>query len=240
MELENDEFFDINKFPAKHGMIVFPISMSRIYNSQSGDKYFEYLQYFESKAKKPLVGVTFIYTDSLYRRYNQESGEHMKKYFNMMLDHKNAYLKKLRKTLYLEKATSFFTWDQICFNVEKFDIYMEKVKDFYNKDAMWKEFIKIDIEESGREVNNQNINFIIEESLISYFITKGRAFLPNEFVQNHEEWILLCYPGKKMISFVYFYQKNIFNINNEKNIYQDSFYDLDNKKLFDYNKLTCN
>ncbi len=238
MKLENDNFFDINKFPAKHGMIVFPISMSRIYNSQSGDKYFEYLQYFEPKAKKPLVGVTFIYTNSLYQRYNQESDGHMKKYFNMMLDHKNAYLKKLRKTLYLEKATSFFTWDQICFNVEKFDIYMEKMMFFYKDDVIFQKYIQKDIEESKREVNEQNINFVIEELLISYLITKGKIFLPNDFVQNHEEWILLCYPGRPMKAFVYFYQKNFFNINNDKNIYKDSFYNLDDKKLYDYKRIT--
>jgi len=238
MKLENNKFFDINKFPAKHGLIVFPISMSRIYNAQSGDKYFEYLQFFEQKAVKPLVGVVFVYTDSLYRRYNQESGERMKKYFNMMFDHKNAYLKQLRKTLYIEKATSFFTWDQACFNVAKFDLYMEKVLNFYENNTFFKKYVEEDVKESNREVNEQNTLFVIEEMLISYLITKGKTFLPNEFVQNHEEWILLCYPGAPMKSFTYFYQKNLFNIDNNKNIYQNSFYNLDDKKLYDYTRLT--
>ena len=43
-----NKFFDINKFPAIEGMLVFPISMSRISNeSQNAKKYWEYIQFIK-------------------------------------------------------------------------------------------------------------------------------------------------------------------------------------------------
>ena len=64
-----NQFFDINKFPAEEGMLVFPISMSRISNeSQNAKKYWEYVNFInpskvnKSKAESK-AGAIFIYAD---------------------------------------------------------------------------------------------------------------------------------------------------------------------------------
>ena len=51
-----NQFFDINKLPAEEGILVFPISMSRISNSQSTKKCWAYMKIFSpEKIIKPQV-----------------------------------------------------------------------------------------------------------------------------------------------------------------------------------------
>ena len=82
-DLKN-QFFDINKFPKDEGMIVFPISMSRIGNSgQSAETYWKYINYINpSKVNKSTIeskyGIIFIYGDFLYF-YSNEKANILKK-----------------------------------------------------------------------------------------------------------------------------------------------------------------
>lgn len=57
---QNEQLHDINKFPATWGLLLFPISMSRIDNSQGPQEYEKYLKYFTSKVQSPKVGVHFF------------------------------------------------------------------------------------------------------------------------------------------------------------------------------------
>jgi hypothetical protein len=77
----------------------------------------------------------------------------------------------------------------------------------------------------------------LEEILILYLISKGKIRLCNDYVQDKQKWILQCYPGKPIFSEVYLFQKNFFRLENKQNIYQNSFYDLEEKKLYDYKKM---
>lgn len=63
---------------------------------------------------------------------------------------------------------------------------------------------------------------------------KGKIKLHNEYIQGHEKFILQCYPGKPLRSEIYFFQLNPFKYKNSKNKYENSFYDLENKKLYNY------
>ena len=51
-----------------------------------------------------------------------------------------------------------------------------------------------------------------------------------------EEWILNCYNGKPHRSQIYIHKKNLLKIKSE-NPYHDSWYDLDNKKLYEFERL---
>ncbi len=236
-DLEN-KFFDINKFPKEPGLLIFPISMSRIFNAQSGKKYFEWLEFFEAKAIRANVGSVFLYTDSLYQKYNQESKNKINKYFDMMLHHKNQFLKNIRRKLYVEKAATFMVWNQSCVNAKGFSNFYYKLLKMYEKDKVFQNYLRKDLKVADKKYNKKNKLFILEEVLISYLITKGQVYLPNEFVQNQEEWILLCYPGAPMKTFSYFHQKNFFKLDNPKNPYQNHFYDLEEKKLYDHTRVT--
>ena len=72
---------------------------------------------------------------------------------------------------------------------------------------------------------------------MSYLIAKGKVRLRNDFVRDHQKWILKCYPGKPLHSEIYLFQKNFFKLSNTKNIYENSFYDLVDKKLYDYTRV---
>ncbi len=234
---EKIPFFDINKFPAKEGLVVFPISMSRISNSQSGDIYFNYIEEFTKKIARPVIGVTFIYTDNLYSKYHQDTTASIHKYLDLMITHKNLFLKTLiQKSKYVEKAFSFMTWTQLCIEVKNYLQMLSKVRKFYDEDENFRKYIKDDIEYSKRKVSEDNINFVLEETLMSYLILKDEVYLQNEFVMGREKWRLMCYPGKPNKAFVYFFQKDILKLQST-NIYQNHYYVLDEKKLYDFTKI---
>jgi len=48
---------------------------------------------------------------------------------------------------------------------------------------------------------------------------------------------LLAYPGKPLKSMVYFFQKNILGLNNTGNKYENSWYDLSEKKLIEFDRV---
>jgi len=234
---EKIQFFDINKFPAKEGLVIFPISMSRISNSQSGDIYYNYVDKFTKKVARAVVGVNFIYTDNLYSKYHQDTNASIHKYLDLMITHKNLFFKILiQKSKYVEKAFSFLTWTQLCIEVKNYLQMLSKVRKFYDEDESFKKHVKADIEYSKRKVNNDNINFVLEETLMSYLILKDEVYLQNEFVNGREKWRLMCYPGKPNKSFVYFFQKDILKIESN-NIYKNHMYDLNEHKLYDFTKI---
>ena len=77
MKKSINKFYDINKFPAEEGILVFPISISKISNSQSAKKCFDYVKHFTfskgGKIIKPIVGLNVIYGDYLYFYSNEKA-----------------------------------------------------------------------------------------------------------------------------------------------------------------------
>ena len=61
--------------------------------------------------------------------------------------------------------------------------------------------------------------------------------LRNDYVQGNEDWVLWCYPGKPLKAQIYLTQKNFFNLKNPKNAYENAFYDLEEKKLYDFKRI---
>ena len=72
----------------------------------------------------------------------------------------------------------------------------------------------------GRELDENQINFILEETFLLYMLAKGKVALKNEYVQGHEKWILWCYPGKPLKAQIYIFQRKFFKITNTKNTYE--------------------
>ena len=70
-----------------------------------------------------------------------------------------------------------------------------------------------------------------------YLVSKGKVRLNNEYVQDKQKWILWCYPGKPLLSEIYLFQKNFFKLSNPENVYENSYYDLIDNKLYDYTKI---
>jgi len=184
MEKNNqNKIFDFNKFPAKEGLVIFPISMSRISNSQSGEKYFEFINQLTRKVSKGVVGVTFLYTDNLYEKYNQSPEISTNRSLGLILSHKNQFLKNVRiKSTFAENAFDFVVWMQLILNSEDFDNKLSEVKKFYKNDKNFKGYVEEDIKNSKRKSNEDYINFILEETLLAYLILKEETKVPNLYV----------------------------------------------------------
>lgn len=239
MKETKTDFYDLNQFPVTEGIIYFPISMSRITNSQNAKTCFEYLEHLVKKIRKPAVGVNIIYGDFLYLNSDEKASKLKSKYLPLILSHKNSFLNILKKNpWYIRKSFSFITWNQLVLDAKDYFNYLGELKKIYAKDKDFQKAIEIDAINAGKKFDDENqINFFIEEILMFYLIAKGRVRMVNEFVVDHEKWILMCYPGKPLLSEVYIFQKNLFGLNNTKNKFENCYYDLEEKKLYDYNKI---
>lgn len=228
-------FFDINKFPPKEGMLLFGISMSQVSNIQSATKCFEHISSLVQKIRLPYVGLTFLYSDNLYFYQAGDAVRMNKKFQSLMIAHKNEFNKILNKNLwYIRDSFSFITWNQALLEVRDFLHLFSELKEIYAKDKEFQRFLKEDIKDSGKKVSEKNIHFILEEILIFYLASKGKLRFPNKYLNGKEKWILWCYPGPPLKSEIYLYQKNPFKLSNPENDYENSYYDLDKKKLYNY------
>jgi len=237
-KLEKNKFFDINKFPSKEGMLLFGISMSKVSNIQSATKCFSYIEDLVKKIEFPHVGLTFLYSDNLYLYQKGEASKLNKKFQQLMISHKNEFSKILNKhRWYIRDSFNFVSWNQALLEIKDFIGYFSKLKQIYEKDKTFQRYLKEDIKASNREVNEENILFILEEILIFYLASKGELKFQNNYLNGKEKWVLWCYPGKPLKSEIYLYQNNFFKLKNPLNEYENSFYDLTDKKLYNYNNI---
>ena len=89
----------------------------------------------------------------------------------------------------------------------------------------------------GKEMQDNQVNFFLEEILMFYLLVKDQIKLPNEYIENNQKWVLFCYPGRPLKSSVYIHKLNPFNLSWPENPYQDSYYDLEAKELIDFNRV---
>jgi hypothetical protein len=113
MKLKENTFFDINKLPAKEGIILFPISMSRISNAQIAIKCFNHLNHLAKKIAKKETGLNVIYGDYLYFNSDEKASKLKDKFISLIVSHKYNFINILRKNpWYIKKSISFTTWNQ--------------------------------------------------------------------------------------------------------------------------------
>lgn len=236
--LTTNKFFDINQFPQEEGMIVFGISLSKISNAQRAEKYFEYLEHFLNKiVKTEGIGAVILYSDYLYMHTDQGSPQELRKrYIELMLQHKNSFLKIIgRRRELIPKAYTFLTWGQLILEFREFTTYFAELKRIYQNDTKLREYVAAD--SVGKQMNENQANFILEESLVLHLISKGKFRFDNDYIQHREKWILNCYPGKPLFTEVYLCQKNFFELKNPGSVYENSYYDLEGKLLYDFTKV---
>jgi len=233
-----NKFYDISVMPKQEGIIIFPISISRISNIQSAKKCFEYAKEFIPKIFKPTVGLNIIYGDNLYL-YSDEKASSLKNKFQSLINsHKYEFVKIIKKhPRYIPNSFSFTSWGQIILESKEFMTLLGELKGIYKKDKKFQELVEEDIKTSKKKVNENSISFILEEILLFYLITKGKVRLVNDYIQDKQKWILNCYPGKPLRSEIYLYQQNFFKLKNPENKFENSFYDLEAKKLYDYSNI---
>lgn len=239
-----DKFFDINKLPKDFGILVFPISISRIDNNtgQSPEECLKYVQHFSpKKVSEPKIGLNMIYGDNLYMNSKEEAGSLKNKFMNMIIGHKNAFSKLIHKNrlnFQIQHAFSYEVWNQLFLDYEgDFSFEFRKFKKIYSEDKLFQKYVSDDAEFCKRDLDEYQLNFFLEEFLIFYLSAKKKIRLPNEYIQGREKWILWCYPGAPLKGHIYAFQKSFFNLEAPENPYQNNWYDLEAKKLIDYTKI---
>jgi hypothetical protein len=234
--MSKKEFFDINRFPSAKGIWLLPISMSRMANAQDARQCWRYLEQLTAKLKNPEgVGMVFLYGDSLYLHSSEPAEGLKEKYLGGVLGHKKDFEGFLAKhPWFIKKAFTFLAWNQALIECKKpFLESLRVVERLYAKDRAFQNCVKDDVRRAGKSPKDEHaMKFVLEEAVLFHLITKGQVKISNDYVQGHEKWILYCYPGKPLRSAVYLSQKNPLKLKNPQNRYEDSFYDLEGKKLY--------
>jgi hypothetical protein len=234
--------FDINKFPATWGLLIFPISMSRVDAGQSPAEYIVFLREFMSKIQTPKVGVQFLYTEGLYMNFEVNAFETKNAFLQKMINHKNGVKKLLKKhhlEFQIETAFGFQSWFQMCLTSSDFLLAIQKARSLYEQDETFQKLLVDDAKRIGRDFDEKQLSFFLEEFVFSYLAMYHEFEIQNSYVEGREEWVLLAYPGKPFLSQIYFVQKNVMGFKNVGKGYI-GHYDLQEKKYYDFLSIDTN
>lgn len=238
---KQNEFFDINKLPKDWGILVFPISMSRISNSQNAAVCWDYLSHFNpKKVSVPQYGLNLLYGDALYMNTEDESASRLKKrYAELINSHKNAFdkivAKHLTTDIQIPKAINYTSWFQVYLMTNNFYIRFNEIRQILMQDETFVECLTEDSELFGKKLDESQIDFFVEEHLLFYFLVYGEISLDNKYVENREKWLLIAYPGMPPKALVYLVQQNPLNLQTD-NPYIGQ-YNLENKRFYDFKRL---
>lgn len=233
-----NEFYDVNKFPKEPGIIYFALSMPLLNNTQSPEECYNADLEIIQKIQISNVGAYVVYTDNLYLYSDLPAMDLKLKHQKLIEEHKRGWLNLIKKNiLIVPSAFTFNTWNQLVLDCDNFTTYLVELRRHFESDKYFQELIHLDIESSARKVTMYSIGYMLEEILLDYLVTKGKVRLQNEYTKDKQEWVLNCYHGKPHRSHVYLHQKNIFQLENPKNVYENSWYDILNKKLYQFDRL---
>jgi hypothetical protein len=236
-----NEFFDISHLPGKKGLLLFALSMSNLETKQSPKKCLEAIKYFSpKKITKPLVGLNFIYTDFLYLFSKRPAPELKHSFMHETIKHRNAMQKLLHKHRFdfqIQHAFNYMVWNQLYVGTSDFNHLFTKVRKIYDADKVFQKYVKEDCKLFEKKFDENQVNFFLEESLMTYLLVKNQVKLPNEYIENDQKWILLCYSGRPVKSMVYLFQLDPFKLSWPENPYQNAFYDLEAKQLIEYDRV---
>jgi hypothetical protein len=240
-ELKPNEFFDINKLPPEKGLLLFGLSMNKLFNRQNPENCLEDIRNFSpSKITKPLVGLDLIYTDFLYLYSHKPAPELKNSFMNQVITHRNGVCNLVGKNnieFQIQHAFNFLVWNQLYVGTNDFNELFNKVKKIYENDELFQKYINEDCLAFGREMEDNQVNFFLEEILMMYLLTKNKIKLPNEYIEGNQKWILWCYPGRPLKSTVYFYKLNPFKLSWPENSFEEAHYDLESKKLIVFSRV---
>ena len=241
MEIEKNKFFDINKLPSEKGLLLFGLSMNKLSNRQNAEHCLNDIRNLSnSKIAKPLVGLNFIYSDFLYLYSDSPAPELKNSFMNQVISHRNSMQKLIEKNsmeFQIQHAFNYMVWNQLYVGTKDFNNLFNELKRIYQCDVKFQKYLNEDCQAFGKEIEANQVNFFLEETLMMYLTMKNQVKLPNEYIDGQQKWILWCYPGRPLKSEVYIHQLNPFKLDWTENPYQSCQYDLDEKILIDFNRV---
>lgn len=232
------EFHDINKLPSD-GYLIFPLSMSRLNNGQSAEECYKVIQYFEKKISTIGVDGIFLYTNGLYYNNDEPALSVRKRTNGQMLSHRNALLKLVTKNKkYVPQAMHFLPWDYIVLNCPQYGEFFQKLLNLKEKDKTFATLLREGL--NGREESEANINFLIEEIVVSHLIRQKMIELPKTLVKE-DKFRLILYPGPFFKADLYQWKNKVLpqkeTKNNNSNPYYASHYDCENHVIYNFDEI---
>ena len=232
------QLFDINKIPTD-GYLVLPLSMSRLSSKkgQSPEEIFEIIKFFETKVSEVGIDFIFLYTNGLYYN-NDESALSVRKKTNVqMIEHKNKILNLMIKSKkYIPQAAHFIPWDYIILNCPQYQEYYQKLVNLKNTDTTFKKILEEGL--NGREATEANLNFIVEEIVVTHLIRQRLIEFPKTLVKQ-DKFRLIIYPGTFLKADLYQWKKKILPQTDKgnENPYYASHYDFSKKVVCNFDSI---
>ena len=221
--------FDINLIEGD-GYLVLPISMARISAGQSPEEVYEIFHYFTKKLKSFSNDVVLLYTNGLYFNAEDLSHKQRVKTNQQIIDHSYKLRQLIEKRKhYMPNAFHFLPIDYVILNAPKYRDYFNILKKSERNDKNFQSKIKNDI--GTREYTEANVNFILEEVVVSHIIREREIEFPRTLVRN-DIWRLIVYPGKYMEADLYQWKNNLLPKKNKINPFVCSHYNFDQKKIY--------
>ena len=231
----NNQLFDINKLPTD-GYLVFPLSMSRLAGGQTPDDCFNALSFFETKVTKSGIDIVFLYTNGLYFNSTDTALDVRIRTNNQMLQHKNrleALILKEKKIV--PQAIHYLPLDYVLLQYNGFANCVATLQKLKETDSVFKHLLEQGL--GGREPNDANISFLIEEIVENHLMREELVGFPKTLVRE-DTFRLMVYPGSYFAADLYQYKKKILPINKQKkNFYGNAQYDLEKKILYNFDKM---
>ena len=231
------ENFDISSVP-KDGYLIFPLSMSRLANAQSGQAIYDFLVHFESKIKYISIDCIFLYTNDLYLNSDDKAVDIRKRSLNQMLGHKGEFTNiLLKERKYVPQAFHFLPWDYGILNADHFHEAKSALIEASKNDEHFRECLINDLKNQERENSDTNMGFLVEEIVVTHLLTQKEIPLPHTLASENG-WRLICYPGDPISSLIYTYKNNLLAkksfSSKQDNLFARSFYNMDKKILIDF------
>lgn len=220
--------FDINRIHGD-GYLILPLSMSRLATSQSAEYCYQVLEDFISKFETFSNDVILLYTNGLYFNSEEISFENRKKTNQQALNHIYAFRNLIEKRKqFMPGAIHYLPIDYIIFNSPYFKEFFHKLKNLEKEDETFRNLLISDSQD--RKYTEANINFLIEEIVVTHIIRQKLVELPKTLVRN-DVWRLIAYPGKPLLSDIYQCQKKELPEQKNNNPYAAAQYNLESKEI---------
>jgi hypothetical protein len=229
--------FDISAVP-NDGFLIFPLSMSRLANAQSGAALYDFLKFFESKVRMISLDVVFLYTNDLYLNSDDRAVEIRKKTLNQMLSHKGEFLNLLLKEKkYVPAAFYFLPWDYAILNSEGFYESKNALVSAKDQNVTFRQALLEDLKSQEREATDANMNFLIEEVVVTHLLVQKKVPLPHTLASS-DGWRLILYPGDPIRSLVCMHREDLLtkrtDMSEQHSLFARSFYNMEKRVLIDF------
>jgi hypothetical protein len=236
------KYFDLNTVPG-NGLLIFPLSMSRLQQSLSAGKIYEFLEFFEAKLTSKTCDVVFLYTNDLYQNSEESAFSVRKRVLNQMIDHHAAFTALVANDKrFFPGSFHFLPWDYVCINTLNLNNERARLFKHMREDPLFLAALRQDLQIAEKDENEINLHFLIEELVISHLIMEKEVAFPHR-LSTEDGWSLMCYPGNPPVSLAYIWHKNLLGNRNDlpkkHHLFARSFYNMEERVLIDFKLARC-